>query len=78
MIWHGHIPKRTIIGVEAHVHWIHYDGRLPSIAVGCDVGEGWKGISAKDSWMMDEIRVPSRTKLTGNDEEREERFMVRD
>lgn len=54
MIGHGHVPERTISGVEAtHVHLIHIGEGVtvnsPSIAMGCDVEKGLKDVSAKDS-----------------------------
>lgn len=54
MIWHGHVPERTVTGIKAnHVHLVHLGEGVgidcPPIAMGCDVEKGWKDISAKDS-----------------------------
>lgn len=82
VIWHGHVPERTVTRVKAtHIHLIHVDEGVaedsPSIAMGCDVEKGWKDISAKDSLVVVEVWVPSRTKLTGTDEGRGEWCIVR-
>lgn len=54
MIWHGHVPERTVTGVEAtHIHLIHIGEGIavsyPSNAMGCDFEKSLKDISAKDS-----------------------------
>ncbi len=48
MIWHRHIPERTVTGVEAtHVHLVHIGEGIAvdsaSIAMGCDVEDGFEG-----------------------------------
>lgn len=54
MIWHRHVPERTVTGVEAtHIHLIHIGEGVgvdsASIAMGCDVEQWLRDISAKDS-----------------------------